>query len=68
MAWTVNFDNQPMFEAVPQGNLPLKLGAIASPVADGAPNEGLRLNGLRALFARETLEYGSGIPRAMALC
>jgi hypothetical protein len=64
MAWTVNFDNQPMFEAdkiktiVPQGNLPLKLGAIASPLADSAPNEGLRLNGLHALLAREKPEYG----------
>jgi len=65
MAWTVNFDNQSTFEAdkikdiVAQGNLPLKLCAIASPVANRAPNECLGLNALRALLARETTEYGS---------
>ena len=58
MAWTVNFDNQWSFEAdkikdiVAQENLPLKLDAIASPVANGAPNQRLGLNGLRALVAR----------------
>jgi hypothetical protein len=39
-------------------NLPLKPGAIASPISKGAPNECLRLNGLRALFARKSTEYG----------
>ena len=57
MAWTVNFDDQSPFEAdkiqdiVAEGNLPLKLGAIASPVANGTPNKCLRLNGSHPLFA-----------------
>ena len=65
MAWTVNFDNQSMFEAdeikdiVAQGHLPLELGAVASPVANCAPNKCLGLNGPRALLARETAEEGS---------
>ena len=65
MAWTVNFDNQPMFEAhqikdiVAKGNLPLELGAVASPVANCAPNKCLGLNGPRALLARESAEEGS---------
>ena len=66
MAWTVNFDNQSMFAAdeikdsVAQGSLPLKLGAVASPVANCAPNKCLGLNGPRAMLARETAEYGAG--------
>jgi hypothetical protein len=65
VAWTVNFDNQSMFEAdeikdiIAQGNLPLKLGTAASAVANCAPNKGLGLNGSRALVARETAEEGS---------
>jgi len=65
MAWTVNLDHQPTFEAdkindkVAQRNLPLKLGALASPVANRAPNQCFGLNGMRALFARETAEHGS---------
>jgi hypothetical protein len=64
VAWTVNLDDDPMFEAdkieekVAERDLSLKLGAFASAVANSPPNEGLRLNGLRALFARETAEYG----------
>jgi hypothetical protein len=64
VAWTINFDDQSPFEAdeiknmVAARNLPLKPGAIASPISKGAPNECLRLNGLRALFARKSTEYG----------
>ena len=60
MAWTVNLHNQPTFEAdkikdkIAQRNLPVKLRAVASPVAHRAPNQGLGLNGPRALLARET--------------
>jgi hypothetical protein len=65
MAWTVNLHNQPTFEAdklkdkIAQRNLPLKLRAVASPVAHRAPNQCLGLNGPRALLARETAQYGS---------
>ena len=65
MAWTVNLHNQPTFEAdkiknkVAQRNLPVKLRAVASPVAHCAPNQCLGLNGLRTLLARETAKYGS---------
>ncbi len=65
MAWTVNLHDQPTFEAdkikgiIAQRNLPLKLRAVASPVAHRAPNQCLGLNGLRALLARETPENGS---------
>jgi len=73
MAWTVNFDNQSMFAAdeikdsVAQGSLPLKLGAVASPVANCAPNKCLGLNGPRAMLARETAEYGAGTSSGMAV-
>ena len=40
-------------------NLPLKLRAVASPVANCAPNKCLGFNGPRALLARETAEEGS---------
>ena len=65
VAWTVNFNNQSMLEAdeikdiVAQRNLPSKLGAVASPVANCAPDRRLGLNGPRALLARETAEEGS---------
>jgi len=65
MAWTVNFHNQPTFEAdkikdkIAQRNLPLKLRAVTSAVAHRAPNQCLGLNGLRTLLARETAQYGS---------
>ena len=65
MAWTVDLHNQPTLEAdkiedkIAQRNLPVKLRAVASPVAHRAPNQGLGLNGLRTLLARETAQYGS---------
>ncbi len=65
MARTVNFHNQPTFEAdkindkIAQRNLPVKLRAVASPVAHRAPNQCLGLNGLRTLLARETAQYRS---------
>jgi hypothetical protein len=65
MARTVNLHDQLMFEAdkikdiIAQRNLPLKLRAVASPVAHRAPNHCLGLNGLRTLSARETAENGS---------
>jgi len=65
MARTVNLHNQPTFEAdkikdkIAQRNLPLKLRAVASPVAHRAPNQYLGLNGLRPLLAGETAENGS---------
>ena len=65
MARAINLDHQSTFEAdkikdiVPNRNLPLKLHAIASPVANGAPNKCLGLNGLRALFACEPVKHVS---------
>jgi len=62
MTWPVNFDDQSMREAhkindiIAQRNLSLKLRAIASPIANRTPDQRLRLNGLRPLFAGETAE------------
>ncbi len=65
MTGPVNFDNQSMLEAykindiIAQQNLSLKLRAIASPIANRTPDERLRLNGMRPLFAGETAEQES---------
>jgi hypothetical protein len=65
MAWPVNFDNQSMLEAnkiddgIAKWNLSLKLRAVASPIANRTPDERLRPNGLRPLFAGETAEEGA---------
>jgi hypothetical protein len=73
MAWTVNFDNQPMFEAheikdiVAKGNLPLELGAVASPVANCAPNKCLGLNGPRARSRANRRRRDRGISCAMTV-
>jgi hypothetical protein len=66
MARAINLDDKASFEAhkikdvVALRNLPAKLRSVAAPVANRAPNQGLGLNGLRALFARESAKYGPG--------
>jgi hypothetical protein len=46
-------------DIIAQRNLSLKLRAVASPIANCAPDERLSLNGLRALLAGETAEQGA---------
>ena len=65
MARPVNLDNQSMLEAykiddiIAERDLPLELCAITSPIANRTPDERLRLNGFRPLFAGETAEKGA---------
>src|SRR5271165_7271486 len=52
-------DKHEINDIITERNLSLKLCAIASPIANRTPDERLRLNGFRPLFAGETAEKGA---------